>query len=72
MKDEMLAKLENVLGSARARLITAETGYTAGKLREIEEALAAVRAERGAKPTNPYLLTGEELRRTETRRKAGA
>jgi len=46
MTDETLAKIENVLDASRARLVTAETGYTQGELNEIEEALAAVRAER--------------------------
>lgn len=48
MTDETLAKIENVLDASRARLVTAETGYTDGELRDIEAALAAVRAERSA------------------------
>lgn len=48
MTDAMLAKLENVLDASRARLVTAETGYTQGELDDIEAALAAVRAERSA------------------------
>ena len=48
MTDETLAKIENVLDAARARLVTAETGYTQYELNEIEEALEAVRAERSA------------------------
>jgi len=47
MTDKQLALLENVLGSALGRLVTAETGYTEGERRDLEEALAAVRAERG-------------------------
>ena len=49
MTDEMLSKIENVLGAALSRLVTAETGYTQRERTEIEEALAAVRAERRIK-----------------------
>ena len=49
MRDEMLAKIESVLDSARARLVTAETGYTQGELDDMDEVLAAVRAEREGK-----------------------